>query len=168
MRLLHPLMPFISEELYQKLPAWSGKAESIVIAPYPTPNNWGLDFKAIDAEFAFVNEVAKTIRSLAASVNLPNNVKPTIYTITSSNADKEIIERNRGFILTLSKGGNVTFHITLLNVKVSIVSKKEDIPKGCVMDVSVNNTEVYLNVKDYIDIPKEVSYKKFYLIMNLD
>jgi valyl-tRNA synthetase len=35
MRLLHPLMPFISEELYQKLPAFNGKVQSITKADYP-------------------------------------------------------------------------------------------------------------------------------------
>jgi len=38
MRLLHPMMPFLSEELYQKLPAFAGKCESIVIANYPEEN----------------------------------------------------------------------------------------------------------------------------------
>lgn len=36
LRALHPMMPFITEELYQKLPSFPGKAKSITIAPYPT------------------------------------------------------------------------------------------------------------------------------------
>jgi valyl-tRNA synthetase len=35
MRLLHPMMPFITEELYQKLPRFEGKSETITKAPYP-------------------------------------------------------------------------------------------------------------------------------------
>lgn len=35
LRLLHPMMPFVTEELYQKLPAFEGKAKSITIASYP-------------------------------------------------------------------------------------------------------------------------------------
>ena len=38
MRLLHPLMPYISEELYQKLPEFEGKSKTLVIAPYPKEN----------------------------------------------------------------------------------------------------------------------------------
>ncbi len=50
------MMPFISEELYQKLPNFAGKAKSITIAPYPTPieQQWegsAEHFKAIDVEF---------------------------------------------------------------------------------------------------------------------
>jgi valyl-tRNA synthetase len=50
------MMPFISEELYQKLPAFDGKAKSITIAPYPTPLQEQFEgaesyFKAIDADF---------------------------------------------------------------------------------------------------------------------
>ena len=37
MSLLHPMMPFLSEELYQKLPQYDGKCESITKAPYPEP-----------------------------------------------------------------------------------------------------------------------------------
>jgi valyl-tRNA synthetase len=35
MKLLHPMMPFVSEELYQILPAFEGKAKSITRAAYP-------------------------------------------------------------------------------------------------------------------------------------
>jgi len=37
LRALHPMMPFISEELYQKLPNYPNKAKSITIAPFPAP-----------------------------------------------------------------------------------------------------------------------------------
>lgn len=36
LRALHPMMPFITEELYQKLPEFPGKMKSITIAPFPT------------------------------------------------------------------------------------------------------------------------------------
>lgn len=56
LRCLHPMMPFISEELYQKLPSFNGKAKSITIAPYPTALSQQFEgaaeyFKEIDSEF---------------------------------------------------------------------------------------------------------------------
>ena len=56
LRCLHPMMPFISEELYQKLPNFPGKVKSITIAPYPVPLQEAFPgceehFKAIDSEF---------------------------------------------------------------------------------------------------------------------
>lgn len=50
------MMPFISEELYQKLPAFPGKAKSITIAPFPTPLETRYEgsaehFKQIEVEF---------------------------------------------------------------------------------------------------------------------
>jgi valyl-tRNA synthetase len=56
MRLLHPMMPFISEELYQKLPNFNGKCESITRSPYPVPLEEKFEgatdyFKAIEEKF---------------------------------------------------------------------------------------------------------------------
>lgn len=56
LRALHPMMPFISEELYQKLATFPGKAKSITIAPFPTPLETRYEgsadhFKQIEVEF---------------------------------------------------------------------------------------------------------------------
>jgi len=151
LRLLHPMMPFISEELYQKLPKWSGKSESICIAAYPTSNNWGLNAEEIDREFTFAFGVVKTIRSLCASVNVPNNVKVSAFVNLLPNATnvdglKKVLENEEELIVTLAKCG-----------KVSGVSGSADIPKGCVMDIAVNTAEVHVNVSEHINVASEIT-----------
>lgn len=106
-------MPFISEELYQKLPYWESKYESICIAPYPTGNNWKLDFKAIQDEFEIANAVAKTIRSLKSSFEIPLSIKPAIYALPSSDTERAIIERNQDLITTLGRSSKVLIILTL-------------------------------------------------------
>lgn len=54
LRCLHPMMPFISEELYQKLPNFDGKAKSITISPYPI---------SLEEKFEGVGEYFKNIDS---------------------------------------------------------------------------------------------------------
>ena len=78
LRLISPFMPFISEELYQRLP---GEKEhpSICVSPYPTNQ----DFKVyknekIEKDVKFVQKVVETIRSTRADYNLPNKVRDTL------------------------------------------------------------------------------------------
>uniref|UniRef100_A0A7N6B0T0 valine--tRNA ligase n=1 Tax=Anabas testudineus TaxID=64144 RepID=A0A7N6B0T0_ANATE len=65
LRLLSPLMPFVTEELYQRLPRRQPQCDppSICVTPYP-------DVEEVDCEMEFVMTVVKTIRSLRADYNL--------------------------------------------------------------------------------------------------
>jgi len=151
LRLLHPLMPFISEELYQKLPQWSGKIESICIAPYPTGNGWNLDSDSIEKEFNFVFDVVKSIRSLCSSVNVPNNVKANSFinflpSVANPEAFKKLVEAEQEVIATLAKSGKVT-----------VLSNSSEVPKGCIVDIASNTAEVYVNVSEHINIRAEIT-----------
>lgn len=78
MRLLHPMMPFLTEELYQKLPAFEGKFESLCIASYPVmKNSW--DRSDSVTLFELFQGIVKKCRQLASSVNLPIKVKPDMF-----------------------------------------------------------------------------------------
>lgn len=59
------------------------------------------------------------------------------------------IEANQQLINALGKAGSI-----------KVLAKKEEVPKGCIMDVSHATAEVYLNVKDYIDVGKQVRKDK--------
>lgn len=76
LRALHPLMPFITEELYQKLPTFSTKKESIVIADYPKVNGWHAKSVSnnINDQFALLNAIATSSRKLGSSVSLPPKI----------------------------------------------------------------------------------------------
>jgi valyl-tRNA synthetase len=81
------MMPFISEELYQKLPEYQGKCKTITKSPYPEPftsKHAGAreHFKEIETQFEVVNKFAGTLRSIAAGVNLPPHIKPEAFIIT--------------------------------------------------------------------------------------
>ena len=86
LRLLHPLMPFISEELYQKLPEFEGKIESICIAQYPEYNA-DFDFEGV-GQFNDVIAIVGKLRSILGSVTLPGKTRPEVY-ITISGDDAE-------------------------------------------------------------------------------
>ncbi|MCZ6678475.1 MAG: valine--tRNA ligase [Candidatus Poribacteria bacterium] len=67
MRLLHPMMPFITEEIWQRLPH---KGESVVVAPWPAPNAEWADTAAEDAMQTIMN-VIESIRSIRGEMNVP-------------------------------------------------------------------------------------------------
>jgi valyl-tRNA synthetase len=72
LRLLHPVMPFITEALWQRLPAVRGRtrAESIMKAPWPEAGEFRRD-RAAEAEFAELMELIGTIRALRSEYNIP-------------------------------------------------------------------------------------------------
>lgn len=87
MRLLHPMMPFITEELYQKLPQFPGKALSITKAEFPESFSKKFEgcseyFKEVEGKFETVNKFAGIFRSIASSVNLPPQIRPDAFIIT--------------------------------------------------------------------------------------
>lgn len=78
LRLLSPFMPFITEELYQRLPRPQGVKNSfasIGVAPYPEVEEYSWRNEKIDAEVDLVQKIAKAIRSARSDYNLPNKTK---------------------------------------------------------------------------------------------
>jgi valyl-tRNA synthetase len=81
LRLLHPFMPFVTEELYQRLPRrLTDQTPSIVVSPYPQLLSLGDAVLASAAEFERVNAWAKDIRSFASEKKLPRNTGITVST----------------------------------------------------------------------------------------
>ena len=69
-RLIHPVMPFVTEELWQRLPkASGGQPESIMLAPYPSPQQAWRSL-ALEQELDFQLEIVKAVRSLRAGQSL--------------------------------------------------------------------------------------------------
>lgn len=87
LRLLHPMMPFLTEELYQKLPAFEGKAKSITIAEYPEYQE-NMDNKEAVSDFEFVFNAVKNIRQSIVAVNIPKSVKPDVMVKSESEKEK--------------------------------------------------------------------------------
>lgn len=78
LRLLSPFMPFITEELYQRLPRSkeiAKKIPSICVASYPDVKECRWKNEVIETEVEFVQKIAKSIRSARSDYNLPNKTK---------------------------------------------------------------------------------------------
>ncbi len=119
LRLLHPMMPFITEELYQRLPEWADKKMSISIAPYPREIvEWSEKGAAINEKSEFLIKVIKQIRTLGSSVNLSPSAKPDVVLVFLKGAEnterlKKLIHDQSELILTLSKAKQVNKKVLL-------------------------------------------------------
>ena len=101
LKLLHPFMPFITEEIFQALPH-EGKA--LIIAPYPSYDA-ATDFPEEAADFALVMEAIKAVRARRAEMNVPPSRKSHLIIATEQ---REAFELGRAYISKLAYALDVT------------------------------------------------------------
>ena len=100
LRLLHPFMPFITEEIWQKLPM-PRPTESIMIAPYPEPDTALVD-EAAEAEMAPVIAAIEGLRTLRGESNLSPATKVKAVIQSSDARTRELLERWRAYLMPLA------------------------------------------------------------------
>jgi len=109
MRLLHPMMPFISEELYQKLPNFEGKAATVSTAKYPEYSD-DLVYSNIES-FDTTLALVSVLRQSMQSITLPGGVKPQVFLTLKegANINKEEIAQYFSLAKALSKTGDIVW-----------------------------------------------------------
>jgi valyl-tRNA synthetase len=115
LRLLHPFMPFITEEIWQKLPHVSG---SITVAPYPQPNLELIDNEA-EKKVEKVMELVKAIRKLRAENLFPPSSFVDV-SVRILDEDKEIFVENTPYVKNLSRVKELNFVDELPSVEDSL------------------------------------------------
>ena len=142
LKLLHPIMPFITEELYHRLPVTPITCPSICIAQYPTYAKM-FDMPIFDKQMNVLMGIVKTLRSSMASLNIPKKDKPNVFVHAKNEEERAIISKNFEIIVSLAKIG-----------KCLVVDAAH--PENCVRQVASINCDIYLEVKGLIDAKSEV------------
>jgi valyl-tRNA synthetase len=106
LRLLHPVMPFITEALWRRFPGRSA-ADSISVAPWPKPDARAHDPAAV-RDFGVVQELVGAIRAIRAEYGIPPGQAVRAAVTAESPATVAAVEQERGTITRLAKLSQLT------------------------------------------------------------
>ncbi len=139
LRLLHPIMPFVTEEIYQKLP---NHGESVMIAPYPKPDTAWND-AAAEAEMELVMALVSRVRAIRAELQIPFSVELRAI-VKCRNAETEAkAKAHEQSFLSLTKAAGITFD--------TAAARPPQSATGVLADA-----EIYVPLTGIIDFDKEI------------
>ncbi len=138
LRLLHPYMPFVTEELWQRLP---GAGESIMLASWPSAGDFARDPGAA-MEMELIQEVTVGMRSARSEHGIPPGAKIDAVLVCAPGA-REVLERQSSYVESLSGLAGIAF---------------SDKPpgEGYGMRVVVEGAEAYLSYESGVDAAGEI------------
>jgi valyl-tRNA synthetase len=139
LRLLHPFMPFITEELWQHIPH---EGESIYSKNYPHVKD-GIADKEAEQDMQLIMETINSIRNIRGELNIPPSLEINVL-IKAYDKYKELLLGNVTYINTLARTGSLT------------ISEDVTKPKGAAF-TSVGTIEVYVPLEGLFDVDKEIS-----------
>ena len=142
MRLLHPIMPFITEEIWQNIKkVFPQPEDALIIAAFPS-----CDEKMIDPEIAddmsFMQEAITAVRNLRKELNLNPGIPISLVIRVAEERQKDLIERYTTYFKRLAKVDNIEVGLQLPKPKASIAAV-------------VRNLEIFLPLKGIIDLEAE-------------
>ncbi len=105
LKLLHPFMPHITEEIWQTLS--QSKGEFIALQPYPNVDN-SLINPDLENSFTLLFETIRTLRNMRAEADIKPGVKVSVILQSESEQERSILESGRKYIQDLGKVENLT------------------------------------------------------------
>lgn len=157
LRLLHPFMPFITEELWQRLLERKPK-ESIMVAPYPEPEDRFHEGPWIN-EMEWVIELVTAIRNIRGEMNLPPGEKIEVLLRAEDEAAvREKVERNQIFIDHLAKVKELKIGKDLKRPPWSAFVQVQEVEVFIPMDPSHMESEKRRLQKEIAKVEKEIAF----------
>ena len=137
LRLLHPFMPFITEEIWQSLPH---EGDALITAQWPQVRA-DLQFKAEEEQMESVMEAIRAIRNRRAEMNVPPSKKAALYILT---AKPEIFAEGEGFMQRLAYADEIT-----------MLDKEPENLDGLVC-CTTGTAKLYIPMGQLVDVAKEL------------
>lgn len=139
LKLLHPFMPFITEEIYSALVP---EEESLMISSWPEyRREW--EFPTDEEVMSHVKEITRGIRNMRAEMNVPNNRRTKVFIVSTDQNLLSGIEAIRESVKPLMLANDILLH-----------SEKKDIAEDA-MSIVVPGAAVYLPLEDLVDFEQE-------------
>ena len=140
LKLLHPYIPFVTEEIFCNL---QDEEESIMISSWPEyKKEW--EFKTEETAVEVIKEAVRGIRTVRTSMNVPPSKKAKVYVVSENEKLLEIFEHSKVFFATLGYASQV-----------SLQKDKEGIGEDAVSAV-IPQAAIYMPFAELVDISKEI------------
>jgi len=137
LRLLHPFMPFITEEIWQSIPH---EGDALIAAKWPEYRE-DLAFKAEESHMESVMDAIRAIRNRRAEMNVPPSRKAALYVLTSK---PQVYAEGEGFIQRLAYADTVT-----------MLDKEPENLSGMVT-IPTADAKLYIPMGQLVDVAKEL------------
>ncbi len=137
LRLLHPFMPYITEEIWQSLPH---EGDALIVAQWPQYCD-ALAFKAEESLMESVMNAIRSIRNRRAEMNVPPSKKAALYVVTTK---PQVFAEGEGFIQRLAYADQVT-----------LLEKEPDNIDGMVCCTTAD-AKLYIPMGQLVDVAKEL------------
>ena len=142
LKLLHPIMPFVTEQIYMQL---YNNDESIMISDYPSYNKLE-NFEEAEKNIERLKEIIIGIRNARSELNVPNSKKADLIFVTTECG--ELIEKSSDFLKKLGYSENIL-----------IQNNKNGIPENAI-SIIVDGIELYMPLENLVDMEKEKQRKQ--------
>lgn len=144
LKLLHPYMPFVTEEIFTTL---QSTEESIMISAWPKYSE-SRCYKAEEESVEVIKEAVRNIRNLRSGMNVPPSRKAKVYVVSENEKIRTIFEEGRVFFETLSYSNDVV-----------VQNDKTGIEPDAVSTV-IPEATIYIPFAELVDIDKEIERLK--------
>ena len=141
LKLLHPYMPFVTEEIYCTL--MEDDSVSIMISDWPEYTD-EYHFEKEEQSVERIKEAVKGIRNLRADMNVPPSRKAAVYVVSDKQEIRDIFEDSKVFFATLGYAGEVHVQADKTGIDEDAVS------------VLVSDAAIYIPFAELVDIDKEI------------
>ena len=138
LKLLHPFMPFITEEIYDSLT----DEESIMISEYPVRRE-DFSFKKEEQRVEHIKEAVRAVRAVRKEMNVPAGKKAQVYVLTN---DEEL---RSGLV-----GSEDIFRLLCGASGVRSAGSADELPENCVSSV-ITGATIYMPLSELVDTAKE-------------
>jgi valyl-tRNA synthetase len=140
LKLLHPYMPFITEEIFCNI---QDEEESIMISSWPVyKEEW--NFAQDEKEIETIKEAIRGIRNVRTQMNVPPSRKAKVFVVSENDASRDAFERGRLFLQSMAYASEV-----------AVQKDKEGIADDAVSVVLADAT-IYIPFSDLVDIAAEI------------
>ena len=140
LKLLHPFMPFITEEIFCNL---QDEEESIMISSWPVYDE-AKNFAETERNVELIKEAVRSIRGVRLAMDVPPSRKAKVYVVSGDETVRSAFENGRNFFAALASASEV-----------EVQADKAGIPEDAVSAVSGGAT-CFLPLEDLVDVAKEI------------